>query len=66
MAYLLAHTRLGFCPLDIIAGIILIGIIVFYVYKTMKMKEEQKDLEDQIAKLYANDSMQDVADPVTE
>lgn len=59
MAYILEHTRLGFCLLDIPAVIILVAIIAFFVIKAKKMKDEQKELEEQIAKLNADDGVKE-------
>lgn len=58
MAYVLEHTKLGFCWWDLIALIVLIVVIVAFAWKHHEMKKEQKDLEDQISELYADDTVQ--------
>lgn len=55
MAYILEHTRLGFCWWDLIALIILIVVAVVFVLKFLNMKKVQKDLEDQISEIYSDD-----------
>ena len=59
MSYILEHTRLGFCWWDLIALIILIVVAVIFIYKFLQMKKTQKDLEDQLADLYAEDSIEE-------
>ena len=56
MSYLLEHTKFGFCWLDLLALIVLIVVVVFFIRKNTKLKDEQKDLEDQLSELYAQDS----------
>lgn len=57
MSYLLEHTKFGFCWLDLLALIVLIVVVVFFIRKNTKLKDEQKDLEDQLSELYAQDSI---------
>lgn len=59
MSYLLEHTKFGFCWLDLLALIVLIVVVVFFVKKNTKLKDEQKDLEDQLSELYAQDSIEE-------
>lgn len=56
MSYLFEHTILGFCWWDIPALIVLIVVIVVFVWKHHDMKKQEKELEDKIAELYANDT----------
>jgi protein-S-isoprenylcysteine O-methyltransferase Ste14 len=49
MAYILAHSRLGFCWWDILALIVLIAVIVVFLVKYFKMRKEEKELEDQLS-----------------
>ena len=53
MSYLLDHSKLGFCWLDLIALILLIAAILVVRKKLKKMKEEKEKLEDELAKLNA-------------
>ena len=48
MAYLFAHTSLGFCWWDLLALILLAAVIIIFIVKTRKQKDEEKDLQDQI------------------
>ena len=57
MSYVLEHTTLGFCWWDLPAAIILIVVIVAFAWKHHDMKKQEKDLEDRIAELYANDAV---------
>ncbi len=59
MSYLLEHTKFGFCWLDLLALIVLIVVVVFFIRKNTKLKDEQKDLEDQLSELYAQDSIEE-------
>lgn len=59
MSYLLEHTKFGFCWLDLLALIVLIVVVVFFIRKNTKLKDEQKDLEDQLFELYAQDSIEE-------
>ena len=59
MSYLLEHIKFGFCWLDLLALIVLIVVVVFFIRKNTKLKDEQKDLEDQLSELYAQDSIEE-------
>lgn len=56
MSYVLEHTTLGFCLWDLPAAIILIVVIALFAWKHHDMKQQEKDLEDQISGLYAEDA----------
>lgn len=58
MTYIIEHTVLGFCWWDLLALIVLIVVIVGFVWKHHDMKKQEKDLEDQISELYADDTVQ--------
>lgn len=58
MSYIFAHTTLGFCWWDIPALIVLIVVIVAFAVKHHNMKKEEKDLEDQLSELYADDTVE--------
>lgn len=57
MSYILEHTTLGFCWWDLPAAIILILVIVVVAWKHHDMKQQERELEDQISALYANDTV---------
>ena len=59
MAYLLEHTKLGFCWLDLLALRILLAVIVVFVVRNRDLKKQQKDLEDQLDDLYSGDAKKD-------
>ena len=54
MTYILQHTRLGFCWLDLIALGILIVVVTMFLVKRNKMKKEEQELQDQLSELYAD------------
>lgn len=56
MSYVLEHTAPGFCLWDLPAAIILIAVIAVFIWKVHDMKQQEKDLEDQISGLYADDA----------
>ena len=59
MAYLLEHTKLGFCWWDLLALLILLAVAIVYLVRRHNLKKEQKDLEDQLSDLYAEDSVKE-------
>ena len=59
MAYLLEHTKLGFCWWDLLALLILLAVVIVYLVRHHNLKKEQKDLEDQLSDLYAEDSVKE-------
>ena len=58
MLYILSHTKLGFCWWDLQALILLIIVIAVFAVKHHDMKKEEKDLEDEISQLCADDTVQ--------
>ena len=46
MSFILEHTRLGFCWLDLIALAILVVVIIVFVVQRRKLVQQEKDLED--------------------
>ena len=56
MAYLFAHTSLGFCWWDLLALILLAAVIVIFIVKIRKQKNEANDLQDQIDAFEQKDS----------
>ena len=59
MSYIFEHTRLGFCWWDLLALIILIVVIVVFAVRRSNLRDEQKELEDQLSDLYAEDSREE-------
>ena len=59
MAYLLEHTKLGFCWWDLLALLILLAVVIVYLVRRHNLKKEQKDLEDQLSDFYAEDSVKE-------
>lgn len=57
MAFIIEHTKLGFCWWDIPALIILIAVIVIVSMKRRSMKKEEEELEEQLSKLYADETV---------
>lgn len=53
MAYVLEHTRLGFCWLDLIALAVLVLVVVIFVRKRRAMIREEEELEAQVSGVYA-------------
>ena len=66
MAYLLEHTKLGFCWWDLLALLILLAVVIVYLVRRHNLKKEQKDLEDQLSDLYAEDSVKENSTRVKE
>lgn len=54
MAFLLEHTRLGFCWLDLIALAVLLVVTGVFIYQHRKLKKQEKELRDQLATLTAD------------
>lgn len=53
MSYVLEHTRLGFCWLDLIALAVLVLVVVVFILKRRALIREEKALEEQISGIYA-------------
>ena len=59
MRYIIEHTKLGFDWLDLLALIILLVVVIVWAVRRHNLKSEQKDLEDQLSELYAQDSIEE-------
>ncbi len=59
MSFVLSHSRLGFCWWDLLALVALVVVIVFFVIRYRNMKKQEKELEDDLSALYANDTMEE-------
>ncbi len=57
MSYIFEHTVFGFCWWDLIAALILAAVIALFVWKHHEMKKQERDLEDQVSGIYANDAV---------
>lgn len=53
MSFILEHTRLGFCWLDLIALAVLILVVVLFARKRNAMIREEKELEEKVSGIYA-------------
>lgn len=58
MSFLFEHTALGFCWWDLPALIILIVVIVVFAKQRHDLKKQEKDLEDELSALYADDAVE--------
>jgi protein-S-isoprenylcysteine O-methyltransferase Ste14 len=58
MSFILQHTRLGFCWLDLLALIVLLVVIAVFVIKRHNMKKEEKELEEQLSAFYADETVE--------
>ena len=58
MAFLLQHTRLGFCWLDLIALAVLLVVIGVYIYQHRKLKKQEKELQDRLSAVYADKTVE--------
>ena len=58
MAFLLQHTRLGFCWLDLIALAVLLVVIGVFVWQHRKLKKQEKDLQDRLSAVYADKTVE--------
>ena len=59
MAFLLQHTRLGFCWLDLIALAVLLVVIGVFVWQHRKLKKQEKELQDRLSAVYADKTVGD-------
>lgn len=58
MAFLLQHTRLGFCWLDLIALAVLLVVIGVFVWQHRKLKMQEKELQDRLSAVYADKTVE--------
>lgn len=59
MAYLAAHTTFGFCWWDLVALLVLIGVIVVFIIKTRQQKKQVEELEAAISALCAENASEE-------
>ncbi len=53
MDHVMHHTLLGFCWWDIPAFIILVGTVLFLIYRHRKFKKREQELEEMIQEKYS-------------
>lgn len=58
MSFVFEHSVLGFCWWDLPALIVLILVVVAFIWKHHDMKKQERELEDEISKLYVDDTVQ--------
>ena len=58
MAFLLQHTRLGFCWLDLIALAVLLVVIGVFIYQHRKLEKQEKELHEQLSVIYADKTVE--------
>lgn len=58
MAFLLQHTRLGFCWLDLIALAVLLVVIGVFIYQHRKLKKQEKELQEQLSVICADKTVE--------
>lgn len=58
MSYIIQHTCLGFCWLDLVALLVLIAVIVVAVKRRRDLKEEAEELEEQLSAFYAEETVE--------
>lgn len=58
MAFLLQHTRLGFCWLDLIALAVLLVVIGVFVWQHRKLKKQEKEFQDRLSAVYADKTVE--------
>ena len=58
MMYVIEHSTLGWCWWDLPAFLVLLAVIVVFIVKVRKQNREEKDLEDQISSIYADNTQQ--------
>ena len=58
MAFVLQHTRLGFCWLDLVALVILLVVIGVYIHQHRKLKKMEKELKEQVSSVYADKTVE--------
>lgn len=58
MSFVFEHSALGFCWWDLPAAIVLIVVVVAFIWKHHDMKKQERELEDEISKLYVDDTVQ--------
>ena len=55
--FLVEHTTFQFTLWALLSMILLIAVLVYFIIRNRKMKNQQNDLEDQLEDYYSNDSV---------
>lgn len=63
MEHILNHTCVGFCWWDLPAALVLVGVIAVFILRHRKMKKQEKELEETLSELYADETV-NVGKPV--
>ena len=58
MSFIIQHTCLGFCWLDLVALIILIAVIAIALLRRRDIKKEAEELEEQLSAFYAEETVE--------
>ncbi|NCB32945.1 MAG: hypothetical protein EOM64_03515 [Erysipelotrichia bacterium] len=61
MQFLIDHTTMRFTLWAVLALILLIALLVYFIIRDRKMKKEENDLEDQLEDFYNVDTVIDDA-----
>lgn len=51
MSYLIEHTRLGFCIVDLVALAVLAAVIAYFAVKRHRLRKEEQELEEDLEEL---------------
>ena len=54
MAFVLQHTHLWWCWLDLVALAILLVVIGVFIYQHRKLKKTEKELQEQLSTVYTD------------
>ena len=58
MSYIIQHTCLGFCWLDLVSLLVLIAVIAVAFLRRRDIKKEEKDLEEELSAFYAEQTVE--------
>jgi len=63
MSFIIQHTCIGFCWLDLLALIVLIAVIAIAYKKRRNMQQEEKELEEKLSSFYADETVEMELEP---
>lgn len=58
MENVIHHTVFGFCWWDLPAFLILAAVVTLFIVRHRNMKKREKALEDELAEIYANNTVE--------